>query len=366
MHSENVSEPLVEIRDLVKQFPKLEKRSFTSFLGRNKAMVTILDGVSLTIYKGEALGLIGESGCGKTTLGRSILRLVEPTSGEVHFGGQDVLKLKDEDLRQLRKRMQMIFQNPFAALNPNMRVRDILEEAVQVKWALGTSNNGNLKANLVCTEIETRIGKLIRDVNLQQAKLSQYPWELSGGERRRVGIARILAVDPDFIVADEPLASLDVSIRSQILNLLLNLRKEQKLTFLYISHDIGAVRQICDRVAVMYLGNIVELAEKKEIRADRCFHPYTKKLMLASDYLSIEQKRGSSSLRKNDDFVVDDEEVEYLDEDDSGCNFRFRCCRFQKLDKPSICSKEKPLLQLISNQHSENHMAACHFAHEVD
>ena len=358
MALESEQEPLIEIRGLVKQFPRLEKRSLTSFLNLRRPMVTVLDDVTLTIYKGEALGLIGESGCGKTTLGRLILRLIEPTDGEVYFDGQDLLALNHSKLRKLRKRMQMIFQNPFSALNPNMKVRDILGEAVRVGCELSLSTNGEMKEALDPSNMEARVTELVRAVNLQRTKLDQYPLALSGGERRRVGIARILAVEPDFIVADEPLASLDVSIRSQVLNLLLNLRQERNLTFLYISHDIGAVRQICDRIAVMYLGNIVELAEKKEIRADRCFHPYTKKLMKACDYLSVD----NADMQLEEDNV----EAEYLEEDDPGCNFRFRCDRFRALGAPEICSCEKPLLQVQVNPYSKNPMVACHFAQEAD
>ncbi len=352
---------LIRVEGLVKRFPQFEKRSVTAFMKRQKHMVSILNGVDLAIQKGEALGLIGESGCGKTTLGRCILRLTDSTAGEVYFEGRNILKLKSGEMRRMRKKMQMIFQNPYAALNPQMKVREILSEAVEVGIELEQSevkaDGGAWWNNGRSCDWAGKLLDLIASVNLPKDKLDQYPYELSGGERRRVGIARILAVEPVFVVADEPLASLDASIRSQILNLLMDLNTERGQTFLYISHDIGAVRQICNRVAVMYLGDIVEIVGRREVRPGRCLHPYTAQLLKASAYLSL----GGQPLELNPE---DDGEVEVPEEGDPGCSYRFRCTRFKALGKPGLCEEEKPKLENRPNPYCDTHWVACHFPND--
>jgi len=345
---------LVRVEGLVKRFPKFEKRTVTAFLNRKKHMVSVLNRVTLTIQKGEALGLIGESGCGKTTFGRCILRLTDSTEGRIYFEGRDLLTLKPGEMRRMRKKMQMIFQDPYAALNPQMKVREILSEAVQVGTRLGQPNEQD---NSRACDVASKLLDLIASVNLQKDKLDQYPSELSGGERRRVGIARILAVEPTFIVADEPLASLDASIRSQILNLLVDLKTEHGQTFLYISHDIGAVRHICDRVAVMYLGNIVEIASRQDVRPERCLHPYTARLLGASAYLSV----GGPPLEPDPE---DDGEVAVPEEGAPGCSYRFRCSRFKSLGKPNLCAEEKPKLETPPTPYGDTHRVACHYPND--
>jgi ABC-type oligopeptide transport system ATPase subunit len=380
---------LLHVKGLVKQFPRLGRRSLASFLKVDVEAVTILNGVTLDIRRGEALGLIGESGCGKTTFGRCILRLIEPTEGGVTFCGTDLLSLDGGEMRRTRKDMQMIFQNPYSALNPHMRVRDMLAEAVSVGEKLAAQRNGKASASdreggatppvsgwdrvadrayrvigrrsekVEAHEerLEQRLQELVASVNLQKRKLDEYPSVLSGGERRRVGIARVLAVRPSFIVADEPLASLDASIRLQVLTLLSNLKRDLELTFLYISHDIGAVRQICDRVAVMYLGNIIEIMDRREVRAGRCRHPYTFRLLSSSSYLSLEENRHGVE--------ADDSEADVQEAGETGCSYRVRCTRYKDEGCPSICETTKPVLVNYPNRFTREHGVACHFPLEA-
>lgn len=254
---QTVPEPLISIRDLKVHFK----------LGGNR-VVKAVDGVTLDIYPGETLGLVGESGCGKSTLGRAILRLTEPTSGQVFYRDRDLAHLSGRQLREERRHLQIIFQDPYASLNPRMTVGQIVREPLETfRLARGT-------------EAEQRVQELLETVGLSKRFIKRYPHEFSGGQRQRIGIARALAVDPDFIVADEPISALDVSIQAQIMNLLEKLRREKNLTYLFISHDLRAIRHVSDRVAVMYLGKLVEIADARTIYQEPLM-PYTKALISA-------------------------------------------------------------------------------------
>src|SRR6478736_2035389 len=251
--------PLLALRDLKVHF---------DLRGGRKGVVKAVDGVTINIYPGETLGLVGESGCGKSTLGRAILRLTEPTSGQVLYRDQDLAQLSKREMREHRRHLQIIFQDPYASLNPRMTVGQIIGEPLETfKLAKGR-------------EAEQRVQELLETVGLSKRFIKRYPHEFSGGQRQRIGIARALAVDPDFIVADEPISALDVSIQAQILNLLEDLQRQKKLTYLFISHDLRAIRHVSDRVAVMYLGKLVEIADAKTIY-DEPLMPYTKALISA-------------------------------------------------------------------------------------
>ena len=257
MPSQNASKPLIAIRDLKVHFS----------LDHNR-VVKAVDGVTLDIYNNETLGLVGESGCGKSTLGRAVLRLTEPTSGQVFYRDTDLAGLSNRQLREHRRHLQIIFQDPYASLNPRMTVGQIVGEPLETfRLARGR-------------EAEERVQQLLETVGLSKRFIKRYPHEFSGGQRQRIGIARALAVDPDFIVADEPISALDVSIQAQIMNLLENLRREKNLTYPFISHDLRAIRHVSDRVAVMYLGKLVEVADAKTIYAEPLM-PYTKALISA-------------------------------------------------------------------------------------
>jgi oligopeptide transport system ATP-binding protein len=254
---QTVAETLISIRDLKLHFN----------LGHNR-VVKAVDGVTIDIYEGETLGLVGESGCGKSTLGRAVLRLTEPTSGQVLFRNNDLAHLSGRKLREQRRHLQIIFQDPYASLNPRMTVGQIVGEPLETfRLARGR-------------EVEQRVQELLETVGLSKRFIKRYPHEFSGGQRQRIGIARALAVDPDFIVADEPISALDVSIQAQIMNLLEKLRREKKLTYLFISHDLRAIRHVSDRVAVMYLGKLVEIADARTIYEEPLM-PYTKALISA-------------------------------------------------------------------------------------
>ena len=258
------SEILLDVRNLVKHFPITKGFIIQRQVGAVKAV----DGVSLTIHRGETLGLVGESGCGKTTLGRVILRLMEPTSGEAFFEGRNIFKLTKEELRRLRRDMQIIFQDPYSSLNPRMTVGDIIGEPLLIN---GMTNRA---------ERRKRVGALMEMVQLPQAYMNRFPHAFSGGQRQRIGIARALAVNPKLIICDEPVSALDVSIQAQVLNLLEELQKEFGLTYLFIAHDLSVVKHISDRIAVMYLGRIVEVAVADELFANPQ-HPYTEALLSA-------------------------------------------------------------------------------------
>jgi oligopeptide transport system ATP-binding protein len=263
-------EPLVAIRDLKVHFNLGGGTAWDKLSGGSsvKRVVKAVDGVTIDIYPGETLGLVGESGCGKSTLGRALLRLTEPTSGQVLFRGQDLARLSQGQIREHRRHLQMIFQDPYASLNPRMTVGQIIGEPLDTfKLARGR-------------EAEQRVQELMETVGLNKRFIKRFPHEFSGGQRQRIGIARALAVDPDFIVADEPISALDVSIQAQIMNLMERLQRQKNLTYLFISHDLRAIRHVSDRVAVMYLGKLVEIADARTIY-DEPLMPYTKALISA-------------------------------------------------------------------------------------
>jgi ABC-type oligopeptide transport system ATPase subunit len=288
--------PLVRVDDLSKNY-RLRNNGYGWWKRRESEFFPALRNVSITIKRGETLGVVGESGCGKTTLGRVLLRLTDIVDGKVYFDGVDVYSVSNRELRHLRHRMQMIFQNPYASLNNHMKVKDIVAEGVRMKF------NGSKG------EVEERVRELLDQVNFHKDKITQYPSGLSGGERRRVGIARILAVQPEFIVADEPVAALDLSIKSQVINLMQDLKVGLGLTFMFISHDIGMIKHLSDRIAVMYLGKVVEQGANSAIDRHRCLHPYTQQLLNASSYMynTEQDDRGRNIAVKEHTWDVPDE-----------------------------------------------------------
>lgn len=315
--------PLIEVKGLKKYYFK--ERFFSS----KKEAIRAVDGVSFTVKKGETLGLVGESGCGKTTVGKSILRLIEPTSGHIIFKGIDILKLNRDEIRKLRPFMQFIFQDPYESLNPRMKVEDIIGEGLEVhRIATGK-------------EKSQRVLEILDMVGLQPQDKNRYPHEFSGGQRQRIGIARAIALNPEFIVADEPVSALDVSIQAQILNLLLDLRDRLCLTYLFISHDLRIVKYISDRIAVMYQGKIVEMAKSNDLFKNP-LHPYTQLLLNAIPKING-SKRGIPVIR---------DEQNLIDELNHTCNFIKRCQVAR--DK---CKAEEPPLK----DFGDNHLVACHF-----
>jgi oligopeptide transport system ATP-binding protein len=320
--------PLVRVENLAKFFPVRQ-----GFFG-GLTFLRAVDGVTLHVLRGETLGLVGESGCGKSTLGRTILRLTEPTYGRVVYDGQDIVPMKPKDLRALRRRMQIIFQDPYSSLNPKMRVRDIVGEALRIhKLVRGADDE------------EKEIASLLEKVGLRRDAMDRYPHEFSGGQRQRIGIARALAVRPEFVVCDEPISALDVSIQAQILNLLSDLQDDLGLAFLFIAHDLKVVEYVSHRVAVMYLGKIVETAKTAELFAKR-YHPYTRALFSAIPVPDPGRRR----LR-----VVLEGEVPSPFDPPAGCAFHPRCPRAQK----GRCDKDTPeLTELVPGS---NHRVACFF-----
>jgi peptide/nickel transport system ATP-binding protein len=296
-------EPLVETRDVAKHFP-VETGLVSRLLSREEQWVRAVDGVDLQIDRGETLGLVGESGCGKSTLGETILGLVEPTDGEVYYDGERIDDASKARMRELRKEIQVIFQDPSASLNPRRRIRDIVRRPLEVH------DIGDSRA-----ERNRRVEELIERVGLSADQLNRFPHEFSGGQQQRVAIARALAVEPEFIVADEPTSALDVSVQAQILNLLDELQDEFGLTFLFITHDLSVVRYFCDRVAVMYLGEIMERGTTEEI-FEHHQHPYTDALLKAIPSTDLDD-RGERAVLEGD--------VPSPIDPPSGCKFRTRC-----------------------------------------
>ncbi len=309
------------------------------FLGRTQDVVRAVDGVSVKVRRGETLGLVGESGCGKSTLGRLILRLIEPTFGRIVYDGRDIVPLTQGQLRPLRRKMQIIFQDPYASLNPRMNVRDIVGEAIRIH---------KLAANK--SEEEDRIADLLRKVGLRPEAMTRFPHEFSGGQRQRIGIARALAVQPEFIVCDEPISALDVSIQAQIVNLLMELQDELGVAYLFISHDLNIVEHVAHRVAVMYLGKIVEQAPADMLYA-RAHHPYTRALLGAVPVADPARKR----LR-----VLLEGDVPSPLDPPPGCAFHTRCPRIVK----GRCDKETP--HLAELHLGSGHKVACWNPHVDD
>lgn len=324
-NSVNRQEVLLEVKNLVKHFPITKGIIFSRQVGAVKAV----DGISFTVRRGETLGLVGESGCGKTTTGRVILRLIEPTSGEVWFDGKNVPALSKDELRELRKDMQIIFQDPYASLNPRMTVGDIIGEPLHIhKLAKGK-------------EREKRIQELLDVVGLSSFHARRFPHEFSGGQRQRIGIARALAVRPKLIVCDEPVSALDVSIQAQVINLLQDLQEEFGLTYLFIAHDLSVVKHISDRVAVMYLGKIVELADKDRLYSNPK-HPYTQALLSAIPIADPTVKRQRIILKGDVPSPINPP---------SGCRFHTRCPYAM-----DICRVKEP--EFVDT--GDGHFAACH------
>jgi oligopeptide transport system ATP-binding protein len=275
---------LIEINNVTKIFPQGE----SPFGGKSQGEVCAVDDISLDIHTGETLGLIGESGSGKSTLGRLILRLIEPTSGSILFQGRDLLAASHSEMRRLRRDMQIIFQDPFASLDPRFRVEDIIAEPLRIHGiANGNNDSSSLRQR---AKIRPQVIELLRAVGLDESALRRYPHEFSGGQRQRIGIARALALRPKFIVCDEPVSALDVSVGAQIVNLLAQLQRDFGLTYLFISHSMPVVRYLATRIAVMYKGRIVEIADT-DVITSRPTHPYTRSLLEAIPHLSVNQRR---------------------------------------------------------------------------
>jgi len=315
---------LIEVENLKKYFPVKK-----GILSRSVGEVRAVDGVSFSIKRGETLGLVGESGCGKTTVGRTILRLIEPTAGRVSFNGENLLELDGKRLRSLRASLQIIFQDPFSSLDPRMNVGQIIAEPIR----------NHMKVSK--TEIRQRVADLMERVGLHPEQISRYPHEFSGGQRQRIGIARALALNPLAIICDEPVSALDVSIQAQVINLLARLQEEMKLSYLFIAHDLSVVEHISDRVAVMYLGRIVELATDKALYQNP-LHPYSQALLAAVPVPDPEISRKKILLQGD---------VPSPMNPPTGCTFHTRCPECM-----DICSQETPVFKNMGNEH----WVACH------
>jgi peptide/nickel transport system ATP-binding protein/oligopeptide transport system ATP-binding protein len=322
--------PLVEVRDLVKHFPVRG-----GVLQRTVAVVQAVDGVSFDIARGETLGLVGESGCGKTTVGRLLLRLIEPTAGTIRFEGKVVTALQGSALKSYRRRVQIIFQDPYASLDPRTPIGDSIGEGLRIH-GIGTAS-----------ERRAKVARMMDMVGLQAYHARRYPHEFSGGQRQRIGIARALVLEPDLVVCDEPVSALDVSIQAQVLNLLKALQRELGLTYVFVAHNMGVVEHISDRVAVMYLGRIAEVAERIDLFRHQ-EHPYTVALMSAIPVPDPEIRRKRVILRGDVPSPVDPP---------SGCRFHPRCPLRASLGNPTICVTDVPELKDVG----AGHLAACHF-----
>ena len=320
---------LLETKDLSKYFTGKK-----GLLNRQPAQVKAVDHVSLTVNKGETLGLVGESGCGKSTLGRTILRLIPATEGQVLYNGEDILTYDKKKMWEMRRKLQIIFQDPYSSLNPRMTVYDLISAPLEV-YKIGTK-----------AERREMVEEILQEVGLDKQYLNRFPHEFSGGQRQRIGIARALILNPEFVVCDEAVSALDVSVRAQVLNLMRNMQQKKNLTYLFISHDLSVVRHISDRIAVMYLGSVAEVAEKAQLYSNP-MHPYTKALLSAIPLPDVKKKRQRIILQGD---------VPSAYNPPSGCKFHTRCP--YATDR---CKQEIPVLR----QMEKEHQVACHRAEEL-
>ena len=328
----SIGAPLVEVRDLRVWFPIKSGIVLDRHVGDVKAV----DGIDLVVWRGETLGLVGESGCGKSTVGRTLLRLYEPTSGQVLFDERDITGISEGQMRPLRRRMQMIFQDPYASLNPRHSIGKIVGEPLRVH-GVGSRR-----------ETDARVHELLTTVGLPEDAANRYPHEFSGGQRQRIGLARALALNPEFLVCDEPVSALDVSIQAQIVNLLEELQEKLGLTYLFIAHDLAVVRHISTRIAVMYLGKIVEVAPADDLY-ENPLHPYTITLLSAIPIPDPEIERRRTAIRVTGDLPSPANPP-------SACRFHTRC----PFAQPTRCSEEEPPLREL-----EGHLVSCHFAEKI-
>ena len=333
-----VSEPsadgtILRVENLVKYFA-IRKGLFKRTVGQ----VHAVDGVDLEVREGETVGLVGESGCGKSTLARTILKLIEPTSGRIIVNGRDITKYKRKQMRAVRRELQIVFQDPYASLNPRMTVRNIVGEPLKIHGIAGNPAERN-----------SRVEELLRTVGLSPEHANRFPHEFSGGQRQRIGVARALALNPQLLILDEPVSALDVSIRAQVINLFESLQRDFGLSYLFVAHDLSIVKHVSDRVAVMYLGKIVEVGTREQVY-QRPTHPYTQALLSA---VPIESPRQRGKRKR----IVLEGDVPSPANPPSGCRFRTRCWKAQE-----ICAEVEPLLE----NRSFDHPSACHFAEAVE